>query len=134
MGGKEQPRQRRPKAERIVEIMQAISQEGPLPDKTLAERLQGNISENRVRSIVKAASNRKILEGLTGDGDLPSGLTGGRSGPVQYVQITDEAGCVVGVNIGRTYFAVAVADPNGRLLSTTPLPEKGLPKAAKEAA
>jgi predicted NBD/HSP70 family sugar kinase len=119
---------------RIIEIISAISKDGPLPYSELADRLLGTISENRVRTIVRKASSRKLLEGLTGDGDLPPGLIKGKASRVQYVQVGREAGCVVGVTIGRTYFAIGVADPNGRLFSTISLPKKGLKGAARDRA
>jgi predicted NBD/HSP70 family sugar kinase len=104
--------------QRTYQIMEAITEEGPLPYANLVERLDGLSTRDHVRGIVADAGTWKVLQGLTGDGDLPEGLTEGNGPRTQYVEINRDAGCVVGVNIGRTYFAIGAADPNGRLFST----------------
>ena len=45
-----------------------------------------------------------------------------------------ESGCVIGLNIGRTYLAIGVADPNGRLLSAADTPDRSLTGDAKKEA
>lgn len=97
--------------------MEAITEEGPLPYADLVDRLPGVNTVDHVRSIVADAKRWEVLQGLTGDGDLPEGLTEGKGPRTQYVEINRAAGCVVGVNIGRTYYAIGAADPNGRLFS-----------------
>lgn len=121
--------------ERIVEIMTAITQDGPLPYSELLARMEGLKTTAHVRRLVSIAEDRRVLQGLTGDGDLPEGLTEGKPNATQYVEICRPGGCVVGVNVGRKYFAVGVADPNGRLLSVNgEPPSKELQGKAKEVA
>lgn len=121
---------------RLAQIIRAITQAGPLPHAELLNWLPGLQTTNRVRKIVSIGKERGLLQGLTGDGDLPKGLRKDRGGAAQYVEISRAAGgCVVGLNVGRTYFAIGVADPNGRLLSVNgEPPEKGLTGKAKDAA
>jgi predicted NBD/HSP70 family sugar kinase len=115
--------------------MAAITQEGPLDHAELVERLRGMKTKERVGEIVSGAAVRGILRGLTGDGDLPEGRRDGKAGNRHYVEISRAAGCVVGLNVGRTYFAIGVADPNGRLLSTDgDPPDHGLKGKKEEAA
>lgn len=73
-----------------------------------------------------------MLQKLTGDGDLPKDRMKGGTGATQFVEIARAAGCVVGLNVGRTYFAIGAADPNGRLLSTHGNPPKDLKGKAKD--
>lgn len=103
--------------ERIVEIMNAISEVGPLPYADLVERLDGLTTVDHVRKLVSIAEDRNLLRASTDKGDLPDGLTSGQANATHYVEIGRSSGCVIGVTAGRTYIAVGVADPNGRLLS-----------------
>jgi len=112
--------------------MKAITEEGPLPYSKLVERLDGLSNIDHVRSKVAAAEEWKVLQGLTGDGDLPEGLTQGKGPRTQYVEINRAAGCVVGVNVGRTYIAIGAADPNGRLFSTAGDERAPRPSAPEE--
>jgi predicted NBD/HSP70 family sugar kinase len=91
-------------------------------------------TEEHVRNLVSTGKRWGVLQNLTGDGDLPPGRMKGRTGATRFVEIAREGGCVVGLNVGRTYFAIGAADPNGRLLSTYGEPPKGLKGKAKDAA
>lgn len=102
---------------RIVEILNAITRHGPLPYSDLKYRILGPISEERLREIVVMGSDRQVFRTRTRDKDLPEELWKGRANRTQYVEITKEGGYVVGINIGRTYIAVGVADANGLLVS-----------------
>lgn len=117
--------------QRIVQIMTAITEEGPLPYADLMERLPGVTTIDHVRTIVSAAEDRRVLQGVTVDCDLPKGLREGRPPATQYVEINRAAGCVVGLNVGRTYFAIGVADPNGQLFSTAGAPPRELKGRAR---
>jgi predicted NBD/HSP70 family sugar kinase len=75
-----------------------------------------------------------VLQKLTGDGDLPKDRMKGGASATQFVEIARPAGCVVGLNVGRTYFAIGAADPNGRLLSTYGNPPKDLKGKARDGA
>src|SRR6476469_7392126 len=103
-------------AARIVEILNAITRYGPLPYSELKYRILP-IEEERLREIVGIAADRHILRKRFGDKDLPDELRRGRHNRTQYVEITEEGGYVVGVNIGRTYIAIGIADANGLLIS-----------------
>lgn len=117
--------------DRIVQIMTAVTQEGPLPYTDLVERLPGVTTIDHVRSIVSAAEDRRVLQGQTVDCDLPKGLREGKPPATQYVEINRAAGCVVGLNIGRTYFAIGVGDPNGQLFSSAGTPPRDLKGRAR---
>ena len=120
--------------ERIQQIINAISEEGPLTYKELRPKLPNVTTGEHVRNLVATGKRWGVLQNLTGDGDLPAGRMKGSTGATRFVEISRDAGCVVGLNVGRTYFAIGVADPNGRLLSTYGEPPKGLKGKAKEAA
>lgn len=121
--------------ERIVEVMTAITEDGPLPYAELRRRTAVRVTPGRLQEVVKMAAERQVLKSMTGDGDLPDGLRKGRANRVEYVEISREAGYVVGINIGRTYFALGVADPNGRLISTVgEPPPRGLRGRKKDEA
>lgn len=120
--------------ERIVQIMTAVTREGPLPYTDLVGRLPGVTTVDHVRSIVSAAEDRRVLQGQTVDCDLPKGLREGKPSATQYVEINRAAGCVVGLNIGRTYFAIGVADPNGQLFSAAGTPPRDLKGRARSKA
>jgi predicted NBD/HSP70 family sugar kinase len=120
--------------ERIVQIMTAITEDGPLPFSELLKRMPGLTTANHVRKIVSISEDRNILKSRPSDGDLPRELTKGRPPATQYVEINRAAGCVIGLNVGRTYFAIGVADPNGHLFSTADRPPKHLKAKAREEA
>lgn len=120
--------------ERIQQIIEAITEEGPLTYKELRPKLPNVTTEEHVGNLVATGKRWGVLQNLTGDGDLPPGRMKGRMGAIRFVEISRQAGCVVGLNVGRTYFAIGVADPNGRLLSTYGEPPKGLKGKAKETA
>ena len=111
-------------AERIDQIIQAITEEGPLTYEELLPRMPGLKTEERVREIVAIGKKWGVLQNLTGDGDMPAARMKGKGGATHFVEISRGAGCVVGLNVGRTYFAIGVADPNGRLLSTADDPPR----------
>lgn len=116
-------------AERIDQIIQAITEDGPLTYEELLPRMPGLQTEERVRDIVAIGKKWGVLQNLTGDGDMPAARMKGKGGATHFVEIAKGAGCVVGLNVGRTYFAIGVADPNGRLLSTAgDPPRKGKQK------
>src|SRR6188768_2941464 len=119
-------------AERIDQIIKAITEDGPLTYEELLPRMPGLRTEERVRDIVAIGKKWGVLQNLTGDGDMPAARMKGKGGATHFVEISKDAGCVVGLNVGRTYFAIGVADPNGRLLSTygNP-PRKGKKKKTK---
>jgi glucokinase len=106
--------------------MTAITEEGPLPYVDLVDRLPGVTTIDHVRNIVAAAEDRRVLQGATVDCDLPRGLREGKPPATQYVEINRAAGCVVGLNVGRTYFAIGAADPNGQLFSAAGAPPREL--------
>lgn len=114
--------------------MTAVTQEGPLTFADLVERLPGVTTTEQVGSIVAVAEDRKVLQGVTGDWDLPKGLKKGRPPATLYVEIQRDAGCVVGVTVGRTYFAIGAGDPNGRLFSIAGDPPRNLKGKARERA
>ncbi len=120
--------------ERIQQIIDAISEEGPLTYKELRPKLPNVTTGEHVRNLVSTGKRWGVLQNLTGDGDLPPGRMNEGTGATRFVEISRQAGCVVGLNVGRTYFAIGVADPNGRLLSTYGEPPKGLKGKAKDAA
>lgn len=123
------------KAERIDQIIAAISEEGPLTYRELLPKLPGLSTEQHVGNIVAEGKRWGVIQNLTGDGDLPSWRMKGKAAATKFVEISRQAGCVVGVNVGRTYFAIGVADPNGRLLSTFgDPPPKDLSPKEKDAA
>jgi predicted NBD/HSP70 family sugar kinase len=123
------------KAERIDQIIAAISEEGPLTYRELLPKLPGLSTEQHVGNIVAEGKRWGVLQNLSGDGDLPAWRMKEKAAATKFVEIARPAGCVVGVNVGRTYFAIGVADPNGRLLSTYgDPPRKGLGRTEKEAA
>jgi predicted NBD/HSP70 family sugar kinase len=123
------------KWERLDQIITAITEEGPLTYSELLPKMPGLTTEEHVRNIVSTGRKWGVLQKLTGDGDLPKERTKGKAGATRFVEISRPAGCVVGLNVGRTYFAIGVADPNGRLLSTFGEPPgKDLNGKAKDAA
>lgn len=97
-------------------------------------KLPSVTSIEHVRNLVSTGKRWGVLQKLTGDGDLPKDRMSGGTGATQFVEIARAAGCVVGLNVGRTYFAIGAADPNGRLLSTYGEPPKNLKGKAKESA
>lgn len=97
--------------------MTAITRNGPLPYTELKHKVRGPISEERLRELVTMASDRRILRSRTGDKDLPDRLWKKRPNRTKYVEIAQGGGYVVGVNVGRTYLAIGVADANGLLVS-----------------
>lgn len=120
---------------RISQIIEAITEEGPLTYKELLPKMPGVTTEEHVGSIVATGKAWGVLQNLTGDGDLPEGRAKDTESATRFVEIVRQAGCVIGLNVGRTYFAIGVADPNGRLLSTYgEPPPKGLRGKAKEEA
>jgi predicted NBD/HSP70 family sugar kinase len=112
------------RAKRIDQVIAAISKEGPLPLAELVQLIPGIKAEDHLRKLVAKAEKAGILESGKADWDLPKALTAGKGNATHYVGVARDAGCVVGLNVGRTYFAIGVADANGRLLSTVrgPLP------------
>lgn len=118
-----------------MQIIEAISEEGPLTYKELLPKLPSLTTEPHVASLVSEGKQWGVLQNLTGDGDLHPDRMKGKGGATRFVEVARQAGCVVGLNVGRTYFAIGVADPNGRLLSTygNP-PEKGLKGEARKKA
>lgn len=108
------------RAERIDQAISAISKEGPLPVPELASRMPRMKAEDHLRKeIIGDAEDAEILIAETAPyWDLPKALTSKRGNATLYVGVAREAGCVLGLNVGRTYFAIGAADPNGRLLSS----------------
>jgi|GEM_PF-2181211 len=126
-----QPRNRRL---RIAQIIRAITQSGPLTYAELGDKLGINSSE-WIGELAATGEELGLLQGLTSSGDLAPGSKRGRPAATRFVEITRAAGgCVIGLNVGRTYFAIGVADPNGRLLSANGKPpDKDLRKRDKDA-
>lgn len=120
--------------ERIHEIVTAVTEHGPLPYADLVQRLSGVDTPEHVGRIVARGSAIGVLNSGPDTGDLPRGLTKGRANATHYVEIDRAAGCVVGLNIGRTYFSIGASDPNGHLLSTVDAPPKKPRGKAREAA
>jgi len=123
-------------AKRVDQVIAAISKEGPLPLADLVKEIPGMSAEDHLRKeIVKKAEEADILLYRTArEWDLPKALTVGKGNATHYVGIAREAGCVLGINVGRTYFAIGVADPNGRLFSKIrQLPPKEQSAAAEAA-
>lgn len=122
------------RAQRIVQIVSAISEEGPLSNADLADGLSGISRDQLRRVVIPDAESAGILEARRGGWDLPPAATAGKGGATHYVGVTRAAGCVIGLNVGRTYFAIGVADGNGRLFSTVRRPRGSKIKAKAEAA
>lgn len=112
------------RATRIHQVITAISKEGPLPFPELVGHLPGMKDADHLRkAIVADAHEAKILEAKrSAHWDLPKALTAAKGNATHYVGVTRMAGCVLGVSVGRTYFALGVADANGRLFSTATRP------------
>lgn len=108
---------RRP--ERIHQVIAAVSKEGPLPFPELVDRLPDIRDPDHLRKeIIADAEAAEILMAKTGKHwDLPKALTVTKGNATHYVGVGREVGCVLGINVGRTYFALGVADSNGRLFS-----------------
>ena len=107
------------RSERIHQVIAAVSKDGPLPFPELVDRLPDMKDEDHLRKeIVADAAAAKILMSETGKHwDLPKALTAAKGNATHYVGVGREVGCVLGVSVGRTYFALGVADANGRLFS-----------------
>jgi len=107
------------RAERIHQVIAAVSKEGPLPFPELVDRLPDIQDKDHLRKeIVADAAAAEILMAATGKHwDLPKALTAANGNRTHYVGVGREVGCVLGISVGRTYFALGVADSNGRLIS-----------------
>jgi predicted NBD/HSP70 family sugar kinase len=122
-------------AERIHQIITAVSKEGPLPLPELVHLIPGLKDQDHLRKGIVAKSAGVLLAKTAPEWDLPKALTARHGNATHYVGVSRKAGHVVGLNVGRTYFAIGVADPNGRLLSTAGRlpPPRGGSKAARAA-
>ena len=107
------------RAERIHQVIAAVSKEGPLPFSELVDTLPDIQDKDHLRKeIVADAAEAEILIADTGKNwDLPKALTARNGNATHYVGVGREIGCVLGISVGRTYFALGVADCNGRLIS-----------------
>lgn len=126
------------RAERIHQVIAAVSKEGPLSFPVLVDRLPDIRDKDHLRKeIVADAAAAKILSAETGKHwDLPKALTAANGNATHYVGVGREVGCVLGISVGRTYFALGVADSNGRLISRhdrEALKEKGAKAAEAQA-
>jgi predicted NBD/HSP70 family sugar kinase len=105
-------------AERIAQILDAISQEGPLPADKLVDRLPGIDTTEYVARLVKKGVAIGALEWVTSkEADIAPRMVEGRGNASRYAVAGADAGCVVGLNIGRTYFSIGAADACGQLIS-----------------
>lgn len=122
------------RAERIHQVIAAVAKEGPLPFPELVDRLPDIRDRDHLRKeIVADAAAAKILMAETGKHwDLPKALTAANGNAAHYVGVGREVGCVLGISVGRTYFALGVADSNGRLISQHD--REGLKKTGANAA
>lgn len=104
-------------AERIAQILDAISQDGPLPADELASRLPGIDTKEHAARLVKKGAAIGALEWVTSrEADIAPRMARGRGNATRYAVAGADAGCVVGLNVGRTYFSIGVADACGQLV------------------
>lgn len=113
----EEREQRLRTAERIAQILAAISQEGPLPADELVKRLPGIESKDHAAKLVKRGASIKALRWVTSrKADIAPRMARDRGNATRYAVAAEDAGRVVGLNLGRTYFSIGVADACGQLI------------------
>jgi predicted NBD/HSP70 family sugar kinase len=108
------------RAKRIDQVIAAVAKEGPLRFPQLVQRIPRLRSEDHLRKLIADAERAGILRSRAAGWDLPKAVTAGNGNATHYVGVARMAGSVIGLNVGRTYFAIGIADANGRLLSLVP--------------
>ncbi|HET7591106.1 MAG TPA: ROK family protein [Solirubrobacterales bacterium] len=107
------------RSERIHQVIAAVSKEGPLTFPDLVDRLPDIQDKDHLRKeiVADAVAAEILIADTRKHWDLPKALTARKGNATHYVGVGREVGCVLGISVGRTYFALGVADSNGRLFS-----------------
>jgi predicted NBD/HSP70 family sugar kinase len=95
--------------------LNCVRLQGPLPRVTIAQRI--GLSRATVSNII----DELLAEGFVHEGDMLSAAPGGGRRPIQ-VHFNANAGCILGVDIGRTHLTFVAADLSGHILAHQSMP------------